>query len=79
MMNRYRIFLLPIFILLAAFAHAQQGTMSMNLNYSFGIPVGGLKNSVSENSTRGWQAQIMYGISNQLNIGLGLGYQDFYQ
>ena len=47
--------------------------------YSVGIPIGGFSDIVEETSTRGWTASVLYGVSDQLSVGLAAGFQDFYQ
>jgi hypothetical protein len=59
-------------------AIAQQGTWKMNLNYSAAFPMGEYKNFIENNSYRGWQGSIQYGITDKISLGLGTGYQDFY-
>lgn len=51
----------------------------MDIQYNVGLPVGSFKTTLSETSGRGGQATILYGLSNNLAIGFGTGYQDFYQ
>jgi opacity protein-like surface antigen len=58
---------------------AQKGEASLGLQYSVGLPMGSFKEQVSETSPRGFQADVLYGISDKLSIGFGTGYQDFYQ
>jgi len=57
---------------------AQTGRLNMGINYSFGLPSGNLANAIPENSPRGWNGNIHYGITENIYAGLGLGYQDFY-
>ena len=57
---------------------AQTGRLNMGINYSFGLPVGSLADAIPENSPRGWNANIHYGITENIYAGLGIGYQDFY-
>ena len=58
---------------------AQQGKTQLGLHYSVGLPMGSFKDNLSESSFRGFQAEVLYGITDRLSIGLGTGYQDFYQ
>jgi hypothetical protein len=60
-------------------ASGQQGMWRLTPGYSVGIPVGNFSNIVDEVSPRGWSASILYGVSDQLSIGLAVGWQDFYQ
>lgn len=60
-------------------ARAQEGTLRLNVNYSMASPTGSFKDYVQEKSWRGWTANLLYGITDQLSVGLGLGFHDFYQ
>jgi opacity protein-like surface antigen len=67
-------------LVLASAAQAQQkGRAQMDIQYNVAIPTGSFGNTITETSGRGVQASILYGISNQLSVGLGTGFQDFYQ
>ncbi|MDQ3277552.1 MAG: outer membrane beta-barrel protein [Bacteroidota bacterium] len=57
----------------------QKGTAQAVLQYTVGIPVGSLKNTVSETSPRGFRGAIYFGINDNLALGAGSGFQDFYQ
>lgn len=57
----------------------KEGSTLFNVQYNIGLPSGSLKNVVSATSFRGMQASILYGISNNLSVGFGTGFQDFYQ
>jgi hypothetical protein len=59
---------------------AQKGELKLNLQYSYGVPVGSFKNDIISNgSPRGATGDILYNINNKIAVGIGLGYQDFYQ
>ncbi len=61
-------------------AHAQQPGLHLNLNYSYAMPLGSFKTDViSKNLPRGVTGDLLYGINNKIAVGLGLGFQDFYQ
>jgi opacity protein-like surface antigen len=67
-------------LFMGAAAQAQQkGRAQMDVQYNVAMPMGSFKETVSETSGRGAQVSVLYGISNQLSIGLGTGFQDFYQ
>ena len=67
-------------ILLAAQLKAQKGEVKVNLQYSYALPTGSFKNDVISNgSARGFSGDILYNINNKVSVGLGLGFQDFYQ
>jgi opacity protein-like surface antigen len=59
-------------------ASAQMGTVKLTADYSFALPMSDLKDFVdNKSSARGWNADIMYGITNKLSLGAGFGYQSF--
>jgi outer membrane protein W len=60
--------------------HAQKGEMKVNIEHSYALPTGSFKNDVISNgSPRGAMGDLLYNINNKFSVGLGLGYQDFYQ
>ncbi len=68
------------FMLLSLTASAQKGTLQLNLNYNYGIPLGSFKSDlVSNNSPRGGRGSVMYSFTDRLSAGLESGYQDYYQ
>lgn len=75
-------------IILAAFGmicmsqsvSAQKNTFSLDLNYNYSMPLGGFKSDIiSNNSPRGFMGGLMYSFSDKLSVGLGFGFQDYYQ
>ena len=68
-----------LFLLLANTSHAQQGTVTMKLNYSVAVPMGSFKDFVSNTSFRGVGGEVMYHFNNKFSLGGAVGYQDFYQ
>lgn len=67
-------------LLVGTVAAAQQkGKTQFNVEYTVGLPTGSFKNNLSEKSPRGAQASFLYGINNKVSVGLGTGFQDFYQ
>lgn len=61
-------------------ARAQERILQLDLNYAVGIPGGSFKSdAIEKTSTRGWTANLMYNVSNNWSVGLGFGFQDFYQ
>ncbi len=68
-------------ILFSAFAAQAQlkGETKFNIRYNVGLPTGSFKEQLSENSFRGLNGSILYGLSDQLSIGFATGFQDFYQ
>lgn len=79
-MKTLKILPLVLCILIVSQLNAQKGEVKMNLQYSYALPVGNFKsNIISDGSPRGVTGDILYNISNKLSVGLGLGFQDFYQ
>jgi outer membrane protein W len=68
-------------IVLMAFISGQaQQKLEMKLGYNFNMPVGSsFKTAVSKTSFRGFNGELTYPINNQLSVGLGVMYNDFYQ
>ena len=60
-------------------SQAQQGVTKLNLGYNIASPLGSFKDEVNKTSARGWTASVLYGITDKISVGLGTGYQDFYQ
>lgn len=59
---------------------AQERELQLDINYSIGIPGSSFKNdAVSNTSYRGWTANLLYNITPGLSVGIGTGFQDFYQ
>lgn len=79
MKARKIIFSLPVLLLSFSAVQAQKGLTKATIQYNLGLPTGSFKNTVSETSARGFKADVLYGINDKLSIGLGTGFQDFYQ
>lgn len=73
------IFSLLVFLLSAFAVKAQKGESNFNISYNAAFPTGSFKNIVSSNSFRGFNASVLYGVSDKLSVGLATGFQDFYQ
>lgn len=79
-MKIIRILPFLICVLFVSQLHAQKGEVKMNIQYSYALPVGSFKSDVISNSSpRGVTGDILYNVSNKFSVGLGLGFQDFYQ
>ena len=79
-MKRINIALMLIFLMPCIIVNAQKGSLKLNLDYTYAIPSGSLKNDiVSDASPRGFNGELMYQKNNQWGAGLLIGYQDFYQ
>jgi hypothetical protein len=71
---------LALLIVLTVQVNAQKGELKFNIHYSYALPLGDFKTQVvSDGSARGVTGDLLYGVSNKFSLGLGLGYQDFYQ
>jgi opacity protein-like surface antigen len=59
-------------------ANAQR--LKLNINYSTAMPASsGFKEYISKGSLRGWNANLLYDINDQVSVGLGVGSQSFYE
>lgn len=79
MKNSKAIFPLFVFLFAAFLAKAQKGETKLDINYSAAFPMSSFKDVISSNSYRGFKAGILYGVSDKVSVGLGTGFQDFYQ
>ena len=70
---------LTIILLVHGSLWSQQGALKFNANYSVAIPTGQFKDLTDQPSGRGLYAGVLYGATDQLFIGLSVGFQDFYQ
>jgi opacity protein-like surface antigen len=72
--------LMLVAVLLIAVGDASAQRLKININYSAAMPASSnFKNFVGENSLRGWNANLLYDVSDQLSLGLGVGSQSFYE
>ena len=74
--------IIPLFIaglFSLSVVQAQKGATKLDLSYNVALPTGDFKNTVNDASYRGFQASVLYGINDKLSVGLGTGFQDFYQ
>ena len=79
-MKRIKIVFAMLFAITGITAKAQKGALKLNLDYTYSIPLSGLKNNiVSDASPRGFIGELMYQVNNKWGAGLAVGYQDFYQ
>ncbi|HLK29373.1 MAG TPA: outer membrane beta-barrel protein [Puia sp.] len=69
---------LALALVICSAAFSQNG-MELNLNYNVGIPSGSLKDYVNKASFRGFTGSIDYAVSSRLRVGLGFGFNDYYQ
>ena len=52
---------------------------TLNLNYNVSMPAGDFKNFISNNSYKGFTADLLFDLNSHLALGLGTGWQDYYQ
>ena len=69
-----------LFMCFALPASAQKGTVNMDLNYNYSFPLNNFnKDLISNSSSRGFMAGVLYNFSDKLSGGLAFGFQDYYQ
>jgi opacity protein-like surface antigen len=51
----------------------------LDLRYSIGFPMDGLKQQITNTSYNGWEGSLMFPIGRHFSLGFGVEYQDFYQ
>jgi hypothetical protein len=78
-MNKHKYFGVMIIALFSFFISQAQHTVRLGVNYTVGIPAGGLRDLAKDVSPRGFDASLMVAINPQLELGLQGGFQDFYQ
>lgn len=67
-------------ILFGTVAKSQQMPLKLNLNYNYSFPLSSFnKDLISDASPRGFTGNLMYSVNPKIAVGLGIGYQDFYQ
>lgn len=69
---------LALTLLLLSGVQAQKGITRLDLGYQVGLPVG-FKDNIGNTSFRGFNAAVLYGLSSKVSLGVGTGFQDFYQ
>jgi hypothetical protein len=79
-MKTHQYWLLSLIALMVGItSRSQQGEKKLELNYTAGIPTGNLKNLTDQVSWRGMEGAFLYGVTDQISVGLETGFQDFYQ
>ncbi len=80
-MKKYASIILVVLLVLSWSALlAQPGTARLSLQYNYGIPLGGFKNSVvSDGSPRGFTGDLAFALNYKWALGAGIGFQDYYQ
>jgi outer membrane protein W len=78
-MKRIKYNFMFVALLLCLGASSQQRTVRLEVAYKAARPMGDFKNLTDKASLNGWEAAVMYGLTDQLSLGLQAGFQDFYQ
>ncbi len=60
-------------------AHAQEGASHLNINYTIKYARGRFQDFINKTTYPSWAAPLLYGINDQVSVGLGTGFQVFYQ
>jgi len=76
---KYNAVIIISLLLLGLQSHSQQRTLRFEANYNLAMPLGNFKDLTNKTSFNGWQAALMYGLTNQVSLGVQSGFQDFYQ
>ena len=56
-----------------------QDRLMLKVGYNTAMPVGTFKDYMGKNSLRGYRGEILYPVNEQLKVGLGVTYNDFYE
>lgn len=79
-MKPYKLFFIVTCLCVTSVAFAQQGSLSLNLNYSINMPVGAFKSDLVNNTSfRGWNANLLYGINDHFSVGIQSGFNNYNQ
>ena len=78
-MKQYKFSLVAFGLLLGLAASSQQRTLKFEINQNTALPTGNFRNLTDKTSFNGWDAAFMYGITDQVSVGVQTGFQDFYQ
>ncbi|HNP20556.1 MAG TPA: outer membrane beta-barrel protein [Panacibacter sp.] len=75
------IFSAILFAAITFSAQAQnQGKAILSLGYNYSLPTGAFKSDlISNGSARGFTGDLMFTINHKWSVGLGFGFQDYYQ
>lgn len=69
---------LAAIILMSTAAHAQHD-LQLNIGYNVNIPSGSFRDYINRPAYKGFTAGLAYPVNDQLSVGLGIGYNDYYQ
>lgn len=74
--------ILILIAIVAAFgisAAQAQDRLLFKIGYNTGMPIGSFKDYISKNSFRGYRGELLYPVNEQLKVGLGVSFNDFYE
>lgn len=60
-------------------ADAQSRPLQMNIGYEINIPAGSFRDYITNPAYKGFTAGLAYPVTDQLNLGIRVGYNDYYQ
>ncbi len=73
------IILLTLIAAIGVSGATAQDRLLFKIGYNTGMPVGSFKDYISKNSFRGYRGELLYPINEQLKVGLGVTFNDFYE
>lgn len=56
-----------------------QDRLLLKVGYNTGMPIGSFKDYMSKNSFRGYRGELLYPVNEQIKVGLGVSFNDFYE
>ena len=75
-----RILILAIIFIACTFCSANaQERLQLKIGYNTGMPVGSFKDYMGKNSFRGYRGDLLFPVNEQLKVGLGVSFNDFYE
>ena len=75
-----RIIILVTFITALGVASATaQDRLLFKIGYNTGMPIGSFKDYMSKNSFRGYRGELLYPVNEQIKVGLGVSFNDYYE
>jgi len=79
-MKRIIAYIVIVLVFVFGFSDLQaQNKLQFKIGYNTGMPIGSFKDVMSKNSFRGYRGEINYPVNEQLKIGLGVSFNDFYE
>lgn len=56
-----------------------QDRLLFKIGYNTGMPIGSFKDYMSKNSFRGYRGELLYPVNEQIKVGLGVSFNDYYE